>query len=99
MTKSSADQDEVIGRGFVLCLIIAGLSVFLYQSYLFLRHGELFLFSLIDAMEIINRYTYFAGEWVANPKDWTGLHLIMSWVPLAPVLWLSGFYLLADIDN
>ncbi len=93
MTKSSVDQDEVIWRGIGVCFVFAGISVFFYQSYLFLRHGELFLFSLIDGMEIINRYTYLAGEWVMNPRDWTGLHLIMSWVPLAPVLWLSGFYI------
>lgn len=93
MTKPSDDLDAAVGRGIAVCLALSGFFVFLYQSYIFLRHGDLFLFSLIDTMVIINRFTYFAGEWVSNPKDWTGLHLIMQWVPLAPALFLSGLYI------
>ncbi len=98
MTKPSIDLEDLIGRGIAVCIGFAGIFVFIYQAYLFLRQGELFLFSVIDGMEIINRYTYFAGEWTMNPQDWTGLHLIMSWVPLAPVLFFLGLYI-GNMDN
>jgi hypothetical protein len=94
--QSSSEFDEAIGRAIAVCLGLSGIFVFIFQSYIFLRHGDFFLFSLIDAMEIINRFVYFAGDWVSNPKDWKGLHLIMSWVPLAPVLFLSGWYIAYD---
>lgn len=96
MKQSSSELDEAIGRGIAVFFGFSGIIVFIYQLYIFLRHGDLFLFSVIDAMEIINTFTYFAGEWVANPKDWIGLHMIMSWVPLAPVLFFSGLYLVNE---
>lgn len=98
MTEPSIDLEDLIGRGIAVCIGFAGIFVFIYQAYLFLRHGELFLFSVIDGMEMINRFTYFAGEWVANPKDWSGLHLILSWVPVAPALFLTGLYI-GNMDN
>jgi hypothetical protein len=92
VTQTSREFDEAIARGIAICIGFSGLLVFIYQSYIFLRYGELFLFSIIDAMEMINRFTYFAGDWVLNPKDWIGLHLILSWTPLAPVLFFSALY-------
>lgn len=96
MTEPSIALEDLIWRGIAVSIGFAGIFVFIYQSYIFLRHGDLFLFSLIDTLEIINRFTYFVGDWVANPKDWKGLHLLMSWVPLAPVLFFSGLYVAYD---
>jgi hypothetical protein len=92
MERPSSDLEQF----FALIPVFIGFSgviVFIYQSYIFLRHGELFLFSMIDAMKMINEYTYFFGDWIGNPEDWIGLHLIMSWTPLALVLLFFGFYL------
>ena len=54
MTEPSVDLEDLIGRGIAVCIGFSGIFVFIYQSYLFLRHGELFLFSVIDGMEMIN---------------------------------------------
>lgn len=93
MDQSVSEFDEAIFRGVAICIAFSGVFIFIYQSYIFLRYGDLFLFSVIDALQIINRFTYFGGQWVENPRDWTGLHFVMSWVPLAPVLFFSGLYL------
>jgi len=90
---SSKDFNDNTAYIISLFFLFAGFFVFVYQSYLFLRHSELFLFSLIDFMVIINHFTYFAREWVNSPTDWTGLHQIMSWTPLAPTLFFAGLYI------
>lgn len=98
MSEKPDNVDKIIGQAIVITLGFSGVSIFLYQGYLFLRYDELFLFSAIDAIKIINKFTYFLGSWAREPKDWLGLHIVLSWTPMAPVLFFSALYIGRELD-
>jgi hypothetical protein len=97
-TKAPNRMEELLEIVIPAAIILPGIIIFIYQSYIFLRYDNFIIFSIIDAMKIINDHVDFYRDWTLKPKDWIGLHRVFSWIPLAPALVFSGVYVANNMD-
>ena len=73
-----------------ILLALTGVGLFVFQVYVFLRHGEWQSFSLRTLLEIIG----FDMTELDHPRDWVGLKRIvkfaLEWIPSALFLVIGG---------
>lgn len=77
--------------GFAIFFVGFGLVV--YQIYLFLRYGQWMPIGIIDGLEMAG----FSRSMFQTLKDqWTGLYMILQWIPASIALIASGVLLNLD---
>ncbi|MHC4073549.1 MAG: hypothetical protein ACYTGS_16185 [Planctomycetota bacterium] len=83
-----------------ILLALGGFGLFVFQVYVFLRHGEWRSFSLRNLLEILG----FDLTELDYPRDWVGLKRILKfaleWIPSALFLvigggWFAGYMIVA----
>ena len=81
------------GLGGVLIFMV-GLSLFAYQSILWLQNGVWTEFPLFVVFKFFFENTAF-HQWMTQPESWMGLQKLFSWflqtIPLSVALMVPGF--------
>ena len=74
-------------------VILAGIAIVSYQSFMWLQDGIWQELSLFSAFSYLLEGTALHG-WVSDPQSWLGLHNMVVWslenIPLALVLIIDG---------
>ncbi len=73
--SSFDDQKEIFFFGLLASPFIGGIGVFVWQMYYYLKYAIWDSISIIDTMKWMN------FSWANNPRDWIGLHDLLSHMP------------------
>jgi hypothetical protein len=81
------DNSNIIGGALIL---IAGLIIFGWQIYQYLRYG------IWNSVSIITLLAAMKYQWASNPTDWMGLHYVLTIAPLSGTLIIIGLGIISN---
>jgi hypothetical protein len=82
--KEVRDVAETFAYSVLGLSVLGALGIFGWQCYTWLRFRHWVSLSALTALQ------WFEVPWALWPRDWLGLHAVLSWAPLALVLPILG---------
>lgn len=76
-----------------VAMLVAGVAVFGFQIYWYLKNGSWMPLSLIDVASKLD------VAWAQSPNDWVGIWEILNYVPTAAFLFATGVYIYTKADE
>lgn len=78
---------------------LAGWAVLALQVFWFLRDGLWTPMSIIDVGVMIVKENASFYSWLVFPMSWTGLHTVLSYIPVSLLGILGGFGIMAAANR
>lgn len=88
------DFSQIAGwcaSGVFSCSVIGGLGIACYQAYGWLRYSKWVPISVITVLEWAD------VQWAFYPQEWTGLHSLLSAIPLSIAIPAAGLSFLCVV--
>lgn len=95
LESNSKSYKELVRIILMLIFIFSGISIFVYQIYIWLKYGYWQAISLLEPLLHISS----TSDWAMYPDTWIGVNTILEKTPLSLFLIIFGFVIPAIINS